>query len=322
MVKALRETNAIPKAWAWFKAELKKINISAAWNNIKKAITDASVFNPGESIDRVKASVMQPINQLQALITDSIKKLAEVALEATGAGFGPAAKPIIDGLKNAGGVLGEVFKNSGKFIRNVVGAVKGGFKNFTTNAQKHLSSGAGQWLTGESGIAFPQHLDIKGVFTVVLSVLGISYVNFRRSLVKKLGEDKTKIAESKVSLVQNLMSKGMGAAEGMKAHEDAVKGEVIDGIKTEIKNSVIQTAVMKLVSMFVPGDGLIQLFITAFDMVKFFMSEGQRIFSLISSVMGSVTAKASFKKVVSSVPGEAAGLVAKIASPNLERTER
>jgi hypothetical protein len=93
--------------------------------------------------------------------------------------------------------------------------------------------------------------------------------------------------------VQNLMSKGMGAAEGMKEQEGSVKGEVVEGIKTEVRNSVIQTAVTKLISMFVPGGGLIQLFITAFDMVRFFMSEGQRIFSLISSVMGSIGAIAS-----------------------------
>ncbi len=293
MVKALTESKALPKAWAWFKTELNKINIGAAWNNIKKALGDASIFNPGASINRIKAAVMQPINQLKALIGGSIRKLAEIALEAIGAGFGPAAKPIIDGLKSAGGVIGEVFKNPGKFIGNLVSAVKGGFKNFTANAQKHLSSGLGQWLTGESGLAFPQNLDIKGVFTVVLSVLGISYVNFRKSLVKKLGEDKTKIAESKISLVQNLMSKGMGAAEGMKEQEGSVKGEVVEGIKTEVRNSVIQTAVTKLISMFVPGGGLIQLFITAFDMVRFFMAEGQRIFSLISSVMGSIGAIAS-----------------------------
>jgi hypothetical protein len=40
--------------------------------------------------------------------------------------------------------------------------------------------------------------------------------------------------------------------------------------------------------MFIPGGGLIQLFMTAFDMVKFVMNEGSRIASLVQSIVGGV----------------------------------
>jgi hypothetical protein len=65
---------------------------------------------------------------------------------------------------------------------------------------------------------------------------------------------------------------------------------VVEGAKDFVKQSVIQAAVTKLISMFIPGGGIIQLFMTAFDMVKFVINEGSRIASLASSIMGSVAA--------------------------------
>ncbi len=305
MVKALRESNAIPKAWAWFKKELSKINIGEAWQGIKDGISSFRVFNLGEVKDKIKAAVMKPISQVKNLIVGSIRKLAEIALEAVGAMFGGTGKQLIDGLKSAGDVIMDVIKNPGKFIKNLVQALKGGVSNFAANAKKHLTNGLGQWLTGESGLAFPSNLDVKGVFTLALTVLGVTYANFRKSLVKKLGEEKTKIAETKVDFVQNMMSKGMMAAEGMQAHEGSVKTEIVEGTKDFVKTSVIQAAVTKLITMFIPGGGLIQAFMTGFEMIKFVINEGSRIASLVSSIMGSISSIAR---------GDVGGAIAKVES--------
>jgi hypothetical protein len=91
-----------------------------------------------------------------------------------------------------------------------------------------------------------------------------------------------------VDLVKNLASKGMHAAEGMDAEQGTVKTEVVEGAKDFVKQSVIQAAVTKLISMFIPGGGIIQLFMTAFDMVKFVTNEGSRIASLVQSIMGGI----------------------------------
>jgi Domain of unknown function (DUF4157) len=288
MVKALKESNALPKAWAWFKTELSKINIGAAFTNVKKALGDIGLFNIGETKDKVVKAIMTPVNQVKSLVGGSLRKLAEIALEAIGAAAGGSSKQLIDGLKGAGDVIMEVIKNPGKFVKNLISALTGGVKAFAGNAKTHLTQGLGQWLSGESGIQFPTNFDLKGVFTVALTVLGVTYQNFRKSLVKKLGEDKTKIAEDKVDLVKNLASKGMHAAEGMQGEQATVKTEVVEGAKDFVKTSVIQAAVTKLISMFIPGGGIIQLFMTAFDMVKFVVNEGSRIASLVQSIIGGV----------------------------------
>ncbi len=305
MVKALKESNAIPKAWAWFKGELSKVNLAATWKQVKDAIGDAGVFNLGETKDKVMKAIMTPVNQVKTLVGGSIRKLAEIALEAIGAMAGGSGKQLIDGLKGAGDVIMEVIKNPGKFIGNLIKSLSGGVKNFAANAKTHLSKGLGSWLSGESGMAFPANLDVKGVFTLALTVLGVTYQNFRKSLVKKLGEDKTKIAEDKVDMVKNLASKGMHAAEGMQAEQGTVKTEVIEGAKDFVKQSVIQAAVEKLISMFIPGGGLVQLFLTGFKMVQFVVQEGSRIAALASSIIGGVANIAQ---------GNITGAVAKVES--------
>jgi hypothetical protein len=288
MVKALKESNAIPKAWAWFKGELGKINLAATWQQVKKAIGDVGLFNVGETKDKVVKAIMAPVNQVKSLVGGSIRKLAEIALEAIAAVAGGSGKQLIDSLKGAGDVITEVIKNPGKFVKNLISALTGGVKNFAANAKTHLSNGLGSWLSGESGLPFPANLDVKGVFTLALTVLGVTYQNFRKSLVLKLGEEKTKIAEDKVDMVKNIASKGMHVAEGMDKEQGTVKTEVVEGAKDFVKTSVIQAAVTKLISMFIPGGGIIQLFMTAFDMVKFVMNEGSRIASLAASIMGGV----------------------------------
>ncbi len=85
------------------------------------------------------------------------------------------------------------------------------------------------------------------------------------------------------------ISKNLMAAEGMESHSSSVKTEVVDGAKDFVKTSVVQAAVMKLASMFIPGSGLITTFMTGFDIVKFVINEGSRIASLVSSIIGSVS---------------------------------
>lgn len=43
ILKALKETNAIPKAWAWFSGELGKLDLSGALGEITSAIGRADL---------------------------------------------------------------------------------------------------------------------------------------------------------------------------------------------------------------------------------------------------------------------------------------
>ena len=286
MLRHLRETNAIPKAWAWFKGELGKLDMGALPGEILSAITSVS-------LDKARTAVTRRVTGMKNLVTGSARKIAEIALDAVGAGFGPAAQQVIAGLKKSGDVILQVLRNPAGFARNLIQAVTGGFKRFVTNFKTHAGNALGEWLTGNTGLTFPKSLDIQGVFMVVMSVLGLTYQNFRGRLVKQIGADKVQQAEQNVALLQNIKSKGLHAAEEMQGSKQGVSKEVKDGVITEVRNNVVQAAVMKLVSMFVPGGGFVQAMLSAFKTVQFLIQEAASIGRLVTGVTSSISSIAT-----------------------------
>lgn len=169
VIQYLRETKAIEKALAWFKAELGKLNIGQLLPEIGQALKSLN-------IGKAKSSVTARISQMQKIVAGSGRRLAEIALEAAGAGFGPAAQQVIAGLRQGGDIIMQVLKNPAGFARNLMAAAKGGFTGFRDRAKTHLQNGVGKWLGGVTGgMPFPTDLDVMGVFSTVLTVLGITH---------------------------------------------------------------------------------------------------------------------------------------------------
>ncbi|WP_019012442.1 DUF4157 domain-containing protein [Deinococcus aquatilis] len=148
VLNALKETGAIPKAWAWFKAELGKLDLGGALGEVGKAMGKAD-------LGAAKTAITRRISGLKALIVGSAHKIAEIGLMALTAGLGPVGQQVIAKLRSSGDLILQVLKNPAKFASHLLGALKGGFSRFAQNAPKHLQNGLGQWLTGASGIAFP-----------------------------------------------------------------------------------------------------------------------------------------------------------------------
>ncbi|WP_148234928.1 eCIS core domain-containing protein [Deinococcus maricopensis] len=300
----LRESNAIPKAWAWLQGELAALNVGGLLPDIANALKSA---NLGKARDAVTAR----ITRMRSIVSGSATKLAEIALDAVGAGLGPAARQVIAGLKRSGNVLLQVLKNPAAFARNLIQAVTGGFRAFGRSARTHLQNGLGTWLSGSSGFTFPAKLDVAGVFSTVLTVLGLTYQNFRAAMVRKLGREQTALAEQKVDLVRGIARKGLLFADDVKAHSGDVKSTVVDGVKDEVRNTVIVAATQKLVTMFVPGGGFVNALISAFDTVKFLMDKGRDIMAVVSTAVNSVGAIASgnISSAVSGIERSLAGSI-------------
>lgn len=198
ILRALRETNVIGKAWDWFKGELGKLDLAGALGEIASAIGKAD-------LGAATSAVTRRISGVKNLVVGSARKIAEIGLTALTAGLGPLGKQIMAKLKGAGDVIVQVLKDPVKFARNLISAVGGGFKAFGSNAPKHLQNGIGQWLTGASGITFPASFSLEGVFMTALSVMGLTYQALRGKLVRALGPggaDKVGKAESTVQALQ------------------------------------------------------------------------------------------------------------------------
>ena len=84
------------------------------------------------------------------------------------------------------------------FLTNLVSGVKQGLKNFIANIGTHLQKGLMGWLFGtlaEAGIQMPESFDLKGILSLVLQVLGLTYTNIRKRAVGILGEKTVSMLE-------------------------------------------------------------------------------------------------------------------------------
>ena len=288
MLRALRETNVIGKAWAWFKGELGKLDLTGALGEIAGAIGKAD-------LGAATSAVTRRISGVKNLIVGSARKIAEIGLTALTAGLGPLGQQIMAKLRGAGDVIVQVLRDPVRFARNLISAVGGGFKTFGSNAPRHLQNGIGQWLTGASGITFPASFSLEGVFMTALSVMGLTYQALRGKLVRALGPggaDKVGRAESTVQALQT-MKAGLQHASEMKGEQGGVGKAVQDGVKSEVTKSLVLTGIQKLVTMLVPGGGFINSIIGAFQTVQTIVQQAAQIGQVVTSALGSVAAIAA-----------------------------
>src|SRR5690606_5368975 len=100
------------------------------------------------------------------------------------------------------------------FAKNLIGAIVGGFRRFSGNIWKHLKAGLMGWLFGTlqgMNIELPEKLDFKGILSIALQIVGLTYANFRAILVKRLGkngERKVAFLEKSVEVVKILLKEG------------------------------------------------------------------------------------------------------------------
>ena len=68
------------------------------------------------------------------------------------------------------------------FLRNLLGAVGQGVRQFMTNILAHLRDGVIAWLTGpvaRAGIQMPERWDLRGIIWFVLQILGLTWARVR-----------------------------------------------------------------------------------------------------------------------------------------------
>jgi len=290
IIRALKETNVIGKAWDWFKGQLGKLDLGGVLGEVKDA-----VFKLPPDLGQAKSAVTRRVSGLMNLIKGSAQKIAEIGLTALTAGLGPLGKTIMASLKGAGDVIVKVLKDPVAFAKHLVEAVKGGFQKFAGNAPKHLQNGIGQWLTGSSGITFPSKFDLEGVFMVALSVMGLTYQNLRGKLVRALGpggSDKVSKAETTIDTLKSVKG-GLQHASEVKGQQSSVGTAIQDGIKSEVTKSLVVAGIQKVVTMLIPGGGFINAIIGAFQTVQTVIQQGAQIARVVTSALGSIGAIAA-----------------------------
>ncbi|WP_262965036.1 hypothetical protein [Methylobacter psychrophilus] len=239
-----------------------------------------------QKIEKMKEDMSGALSKLGKLLLLAAKKFFTWALEK----FGYSLQEIEAIINKGTAILKAIFTQPIQFVKNLINAAITGFKNFGKNFLKHLKNALFEWLTGSlEGLVLPQTWDFKGIISVALQMIGISYQNIRKHMVAVMGEPIVAGIEKTFTLVKTLITEGPIAAwEQLKEMASEMRDAFIEAVKDFIKTKIIEQAIQWLVSLFIPGAGIIKAIIGIYDTIVFFIQKAKQIMQMISSFLGSI----------------------------------
>ena len=201
---------------------------------------------------------------------------------------------LLDVLARAAGVVSEIIHDPIGFLGNLVSAVMLGLKNFMANIGAHLEKGLMDWIFGAlsgAGLQLPKAFDLKGILSIVLQVLGLTYANFRARAVAIVGESVVGALEQAAGVFKIFITQGVsGLWEFMKEKVSDLKSMVLDAIFSFVKEKVIIAGVTWIIGLLNPASAFFKACKAIYDIVMFFIERGSQILALVNAIIDSVSA--------------------------------
>jgi hypothetical protein len=293
----LQQSGSLQKAFDWFNGEVAKLNLTgeAIKGLFGKALNSLGIsdaVNPMGAFEKVKNVFVEPIGRIKNFAVSAGTKVMEFAFEGFLNRAGGSGAKVMGILRKAGGVFTNILKDPVSFCGNLVGAVRGGCQKFSGNVATHLKNGLTGWLFGAlagAGLTLPAQFDTKGIVSVVLQVLGATYERLRGKLANKIGEQKVGRLEKTFDFLRTIVTGGLGTAwQKISEFAGNLQEMVIGGIKEWVMQSVITSAITKLISMFNPAGAIVQAAMAIYNTVMFFIERGSQIAALAEAVFNSI----------------------------------
>ena len=297
----LNETGAIDKAFEWVSSRLAALNIS--WSRVSglidRVIDAFPTWSPLERITEIFGPLVRDIVTFAGEIKDKVLEfIVKGALKLAG----PYADKIWSVIQAAGSALGVILKDPLGFAKNLVRSVVGGFGLFASNIYDHLKRGLLGWLFGAvsgAGIELPAKLDLKGLLSIGLQVLGLTYANFRKTLIKRLGptgERTVGFIEKSVEFVTLLAKEGFaGIWQKLLSYIDNFKQTMMNGIQDLVMTSIVNAGLSWLAGLSNPVGAIIKVIMSIYNMIVAFIERLEQIKAVAMGIFNSIGAIAAGK---------------------------
>lgn len=299
----LQKSRMLERTFVWLNNELVRLNITFAviMGLVKETFEVLAGFllNPGAALEKLKQIFAAPLTRLLKFVAAVGKKVGEVIL----AGFlmlaGPLGEKVLALIGKAKNAFSLILKDPIGFVKNLMAALGQGFMQFKDRILVHLQAGLLGWLFGTlqgAGLRMPEKFDLKGLVSIVLQVLGLTYERLRAKLVKLIGEKRVQFLEKALTFVKVLVTEGLaGLWRMVVASLTNLKEMVIEGIRDWVVTQIVQSAVIKLLSMLNPAGAILQAIIAAYNVIAFFIERIEQIIDLANSIFDSLATIASGK---------------------------
>ncbi|MFL9833750.1 hypothetical protein [Chryseobacterium terrae] len=207
-------------------------------------------------------------------------------------------KTLTDLLSGALDVILSIIAHPIDFLSNLIAGVSQGFTNFGANIWTHLKTGFFTWLTGATkgiSITMPEDVfSLKGIFSISMQMLSLTWEGIRDIGAKVVGEPVMKALETGFEMVQIVRKDGVaGLWEYLKDQFADLKETVMDAIMDIIQSQVIQAGIKWIMGLMTPVGAFIKAAMAIIDVVKFFIQRAAQIMELVRAFTESIKAIAS-----------------------------
>lgn len=303
LFERLMETRVIQNAFEWVSGRLQRLNIT--WTRIKGLISDLLDYLPAwpsNAIRKAKSLFAPIVRDILTFIGEVKDKILEFIIRGALKLAGPLAEKIWGVIKKAGSVISTILKDPLGFAKNLFSAVLKGFKQFGGRIFKHIKKGLLGWLFGAIkglDIEIPDKLDFKGIISIGLQIVGLTYANFRTKLVKRLGangERKVAYLEKSVEVVKILVKEGfIGLWQRVLQMIDNFKQTMIGGIQKFVIESLIMGGLSWLAGLSNPVGAVVKVVLAIYNIIKTFLERLDQILEVANSIFSSIGAIAAGK---------------------------
>ncbi len=187
-------------------------------------------------------------------------------------------------------VIGVIMEDPIGFMTNLFDGIGKGIDNFKANIQTHMLGGLITWLTGSlgpMGITLPDDIfSLKGIFSLVMQVLGLGWDFIRQKAFMMMGEPMVNALTKGYDMFTTFATKGVaGIWEYLKDQFSDLKETVIEAIKGMLITQVIEAGIKWLLSLLIPGAGFIKAIMAIKDLIVFFVEAAMMLIPAITEAI-------------------------------------
>ena len=189
-------------------------------------------------------------------------------------------------------VIDQIADDPMRFANNLLKGLAEGFGLFFSNFATHLLKGFLEWLLGGvKDVQIPKEVSVKSVVTFFLQLMGITWPNIRKILVKLIGAKNVALVEKVYSLVSLLIEKGPeGIYEMIKEKLDpqAIVDQVVQMAVDFMVSAIIKQVAARIIALFNPAGAIIQALEAIYRVLKWIFQNAAKIFTLVETVVNGI----------------------------------
>ena len=224
---------------------------------------------------------------IEAFIDDPVKAIIDGLLSLLG--IAPASFwALVDRIAQ---VIDDIAEDPETFANNLVEVLRMGFELFFDHFGTHLMSAFWQWLfsrCGSVGVTVPREASLRSIITFILSIMGITWPNIRKILVREVGDRNVALIEKVWELVNSLIRAGPEGIVTMireRLTPEAIVEAVLEAAVEITVELLVERVTVQLLTMLNPVGAVLQAIRMIYTLLKWIFENAARIFAFVEAVV-------------------------------------